>query len=145
MRSDARLIARSERRKSGPAHERRVFEGLGYRNRGYLGSLLAPLLLKKGYDLIGVNTGFYKTGWLYNGTPQTPRTLNKDIRQITAEDLAGVEAIVHMAELSNDPTGELAPNITYDINHKGSVRLARMAKEAELVALFICPPAVFMA
>jgi nucleoside-diphosphate-sugar epimerase len=97
---------------------------------GYLGSLLAPLLLKEGHDLIAVDTGFYKAGWLYNGTPQTPRTLNKDIRQITADDLAGVEAIVHMAELSNDPTGELAPNITYDINHKGSVRLARMAKEA---------------
>ena len=56
--------------------------------------------------------------------------MNKDIRQITAEDLQGVEAIVHMAELSNDPTGQLSPNITYDINHKGSVRLASLAKAA---------------
>ncbi|MFQ4145135.1 SDR family oxidoreductase [Chlorogloeopsis sp. ULAP02] len=97
---------------------------------GYLGSLLAPLLLQKGHEVIGVDTGYYKVGWLYNGTELTAKTLNKDIRHITTEDLQGVEAIVHMAELSNDPTGQLAPHITYDINHKGSVRLAKLAKEA---------------
>lgn len=97
---------------------------------GYLGSLLAPLLLERGHEVIAVDTGFYKVGWLYNGTNLTAQTLNKDIRQITAEDLAGVEAVVHMAELSNDPTGQLSPNITYDINHKGSVRLAELAKAA---------------
>jgi nucleoside-diphosphate-sugar epimerase len=67
---------------------------------------------------------------LYNGSPVTARTLNKDIRDITADDLEGVDAVVHMAELSNDPTGELAPKITYEINHKGSVRLAELAKRA---------------
>jgi nucleoside-diphosphate-sugar epimerase len=97
---------------------------------GYLGALLAPTLLKEGHDVIAVDTGFYKVGWLYHGSPVTARTLNKDIRHITSEDLAGVEAIVHMAELSNDPTGELAPHITYEINHKGSVRLADLAKRA---------------
>lgn len=97
---------------------------------GYLGSLLAPLLMERGHDIIGVDTGFYKVGWLYNGTDLTAKTLNKDIRQISLEDLQGVEAVVHMAELSNDPTGQLAPNITYDINHKGSVRLAELAKAA---------------
>ncbi len=97
---------------------------------GYLGSLLAPTLMTQGHDLIAVDTGFYKSGWLYNGAPLTPRTLNKDIRHITLEDLIGVEAIVHMAELSNDPTGALAPDITYQINHQGSVRLATLAKEA---------------
>lgn len=95
---------------------------------GYLGSLLPPLLLEKGHEVIGVDTGFYKSGWLYNGTTVTAKTLNKDIRNITKEDLQGVEAIVHMAELSNDPTGQLAPNITYEINHKGSIRLAELAK-----------------
>ena len=99
---------------------------------GYLGSLLAPILMKQGHDVIAVDTGFYKTGWLYNGSPLTPRTVNKDIRRITPDDLANVEAIVHMAELSNDPTGELAPKITYEINHKGSVRLARLAKDARV-------------
>jgi nucleoside-diphosphate-sugar epimerase len=97
---------------------------------GYLGSLLAPLLLQRGHEVIGVDTGFYKVGWLYNGTELTAKTLNKDIRNITAEDLQGVEAVVHMAELSNDPTGQLSPTITFDINHKGSVRLANLAKAA---------------
>ncbi len=97
---------------------------------GYLGSLLPSLLMQRGHEVIGVDTGFYKVGWLYHGTEVTALTLNKDIRHITAEDLQGVEAIVHMAELSNDPTGQLSPNITYDINHKGSVRLANLAKAA---------------
>jgi nucleoside-diphosphate-sugar epimerase len=97
---------------------------------GYLGSLLPPLLIERGHEVLGVDTGFYKVGWLYNGTEMTAKTLNKDIRNISAEDLQGVDAIVHMAELSNDPTGQLSPTITYDINHKGSVRLAKLAKEA---------------
>ncbi|BAZ07638.1 NAD-dependent epimerase/dehydratase family protein [Calothrix sp. NIES-3974] len=97
---------------------------------GYLGSLLPPLLIERGHEVIGVDTGYYKTGWLYNGTNITAKTLNKDIRHIELEDLQGVDAIVHMAELSNDPTGQLAPNITYDINHKGSLRLANLAKKA---------------
>jgi nucleoside-diphosphate-sugar epimerase len=97
---------------------------------GYLGSLLPPLLIERGHEVIGVDTGFYKVGWLYNGTEVTAKTLNKDIRHITLEDLQGVDAVVHMAELSNDPTGQLSPTITYDINHKGSVRLAELAKKA---------------
>jgi nucleoside-diphosphate-sugar epimerase len=97
---------------------------------GYLGCLLAPMLIERGHDVVGVDTGYYKNGWLYNGLPATPLTLVKDIRRISREDLAGVEAVVHMAELSNDPTGQLAPNITYDINHKGSVRLAELARTA---------------
>jgi nucleoside-diphosphate-sugar epimerase len=97
---------------------------------GYLGSLLPPLLIERGHEVLGVDTGYYKVGWLYNGTQVTAKTLNKDIRHISSEDLQGVEAIVHMAELSNDPAGQLSPNITYDINHKGSVRLAKLAKEA---------------
>jgi nucleoside-diphosphate-sugar epimerase len=97
---------------------------------GYIGSLLAPMLMQRGHEVIGVDTGFYKVGWLYNGTELTAKTLNKDIRHITAEDFQGVEAVVHMAELSNDPAGQLSPTITYDINHKGSVHLATLAKAA---------------
>jgi nucleoside-diphosphate-sugar epimerase len=97
---------------------------------GYLGSLVAPLLMRRGHAVVGLDTGYYKTGWLYNGTELTPETLNKDLRTVSAEDLAGADAIVHMAELSNDPTGQLAPHITHEINHKGSVRLARLAREA---------------
>jgi nucleoside-diphosphate-sugar epimerase len=97
---------------------------------GYIGSIFAPLLMQRGHEVIGVDTGFYKVGWLYNGTKLTAKTLNKDIRHISVEDLQGVEAVVHMAELSNDPAGQLYPTITYDINHKGSVRLASLAKAA---------------
>jgi nucleoside-diphosphate-sugar epimerase len=94
---------------------------------GYLGSLLAPLLMERGHTVTAVDTGFYKVGWLYNGTQLTAKTLNKDIRHLSLEDLQGMDAVVHMAELSNDPTGQLSPTITYDINHKGSVRLAELA------------------
>src|SRR4051794_15753263 len=94
---------------------------------GYLGSLLAPLLMREGHDVVGLDTGFYKVGWLYNGSPFTPRTIVKDLRQATVADFDGIEGVVHMAELSNDPTGELSPHITYDINHKGSLHLATLA------------------
>ncbi len=60
----------------------------------------------------------------------TPLTLAKDLRHVGVEDLKDVEAVVHMAELSNDPAGQLAPTITYEINHKGSVHLAELARNA---------------
>ena len=97
---------------------------------GYLGCLLAPLLMRDGHEVLGVDTGFYRVGWLYNGTDRTPRTLTKDLRSLTRADLEGVDAVVHMAELSNDPTGALAPDITYEINHKGSLHIAELAKAA---------------
>jgi nucleoside-diphosphate-sugar epimerase len=97
---------------------------------GYLGSLLAPILMGEGHEVIGVDTGFYKAGWLYNGVDQSARTLNKDLRRLDREDLEGVDAVVHMAELSNDPLGALAPAITYEINHEGSLHLARLARDA---------------
>jgi nucleoside-diphosphate-sugar epimerase len=97
---------------------------------GYLGSLLAPLLLADGHDVLGVDTGYYKYGWLYHGSARTPETLALDVRHLTPEHLAGVDAVVHMAELSNDPIGDLIGDVTYEINHKGSVRLAQVAKEA---------------
>ncbi len=97
---------------------------------GYLGALLAPILGERGHEVTGVDIGYYQAGYLYHADGNQPYTLVKDIRHLTTEDLQGNDAVVHMAELSNDPTGELAPDITYEINHKGSVRLARIAKEA---------------
>jgi nucleoside-diphosphate-sugar epimerase len=97
---------------------------------GYLGCLLAPTLMGRGHEVIGVDTGYYRQGWLYNGVAETAKTLAKDIRNITVEDLQGVDAIVHMAELSNDPLGELLSEVTYTVNHRGSVRLAELAIEA---------------
>jgi nucleoside-diphosphate-sugar epimerase len=97
---------------------------------GYLGSLLAGELLRRGDELIGLDTGYYKERMLYQDGQMTPLTLAKDIRQIELEHLKGIDAVVHMAELSNDPAGQLAPNITYEINHKASVRLAELARKA---------------
>lgn len=97
---------------------------------GYLGSLLAPVLLERGHEVTGVDTGYYKAGYLYNAKGGTPRTIAKDIRHLNADDLKGQDAVVHMAELSNDPIGELDPNITYEINHKGTLHLANTAKAA---------------
>lgn len=97
---------------------------------GYLGALLAPMLGARGHEVTGVDIGYYKAGCLYHADGNQPNTLVKDIRHVTPADLQGNDAVVHMAELSNDPTGELAPDITYEINHKGSVRLARIAKES---------------
>ena len=97
---------------------------------GYLGSLLAPVLTERGHNVTGVDTGYYKAGYLYNARGNVPRTLAKDVRHVTLDDLRGHEAVVHMAELSNDPLGELDPDITYEINHKGTLHLATTAKAA---------------
>src|SRR5258708_4037836 len=97
---------------------------------GYLGSLLTRELVRRGYEVVGLDTGYYKERMLYRNGEITPLTMAKDLRQLEVNDLEGIDAIVHMAELSNDPAGQLAPHITYEINHKGSVRLAQLAKQA---------------
>jgi nucleoside-diphosphate-sugar epimerase len=97
---------------------------------GYLGCLLVPVLTDAGFDVTGVDTGYYRSGLLYHAGGNQPRTLAKDIRNLTVDDLDGHDAVVHMAELSNDPTGELMPDITYDINHRGTLHLAGLAREA---------------
>lgn len=99
-------------------------------NEGYLGSLLAPELMKRGFEVIGLDTGFYADTMLFHTGQNAPPTLNCDLRRIEPGLLAGVDAIVHMAELSNDPIGQLAPEITHEINHQGSVHLAEMARRA---------------
>jgi len=81
---------------------------------GYLGSLLAPELVRLGHEVIGLDTGFYKERMLYRDGSITPSTLAKDLRKIEPIDLNEVDAVVHMAELSNDPAGQLAPHITYE-------------------------------
>jgi nucleoside-diphosphate-sugar epimerase len=103
---------------------------------GYLGCLLAPLLLEDGHEVVGLDTGYYKAGWLCPGPlagtshGAAPLTLIKDIRDVTVDDLRGFDAIVHMAELSNDPIGDLIGDVTYQVNHQGSVHLADCAKRA---------------
>jgi nucleoside-diphosphate-sugar epimerase len=97
---------------------------------GYIGSLLGPLLVKRGHDVVGLDAGFYRKRPLYTPDADTPPTVFEDIRRLTASHVEGFDAVVHMAELSNDPLGQLAPTITYDVNHHGSVHLAQLAKTA---------------
>jgi len=97
---------------------------------GYIGCMLGQMLLERGHDVTGCDAGFHRVGWLYNGQKLAPKSIVKDIRNITAQDLKGFDAVIHLAELSNDPVGELDPTITFKINHIGSVELAKNAKKA---------------
>jgi nucleoside-diphosphate-sugar epimerase len=96
---------------------------------GYIGVLLGPLLRERGHEVVGVDTGFYADAQLYEASPNGT-VLRKDIRELTAEDFEGIDAVVHLAELSNDPLGQLLPDITFEVNHRGSVRIAELAKGA---------------
>ena len=100
---------------------------------GYIGARLASWLASRGHEVAGLDTGFYRDGTLYLdpiGMPQSPRTVCKDLRGVTAADFEGFDACVHLAELSNDPLGEHRPEITFKINHEGSVRIAQVARQA---------------
>jgi len=98
-------------------------------SEGYIGVWLAPLLLQRGHDVVGLDSGFYRDGWLYDpGIGKFPPYLSKDIRHITQDDVRGFDAVVHLAELSNDPLGQHNPRVTYDINHCGTVALAEICK-----------------
>lgn len=96
---------------------------------GYIGVLLADVLAQRGHDVTGLDTGFYLDGLLYNGVRPAARRVKQDIRRITDDDLRGFDAVVHLAELSNDPLGQHNPKLTFEINHLGSVALAQKAKD----------------
>lgn len=103
---------------------------------GYIGHVLIPLLQAAGHDVVGLDSRLY-AGCDFPGLVQAivPTTV-KDVRLVERTDLSGIDAIVHLAALSNDPLGDLDPQITYDINHRASVRLAELACDAG-VARFI--------
>jgi nucleoside-diphosphate-sugar epimerase len=100
---------------------------------GYIGARLTARLIEQGHDVVGLDTGLYRDGWLYSEQRKmsvAPRTLNKDLRTVEAKDFEGLDAVVHLAELSNDPLGQNNPEVTFNINHLGSVRVAETAKRA---------------
>lgn len=96
---------------------------------GYIGAVLVPRLAAGGHRVIALDTGYYRTGLLYGTAPEAG-SIAKDIRDLAADDLAGVDAVVHLAELSNDPLCQQDPGLTREINHLASARLARLAKAA---------------
>jgi len=100
-------------------------------HRGYIGAVLVPVFQAAGHDVVGLDSDLYRGGTF--GDPAALATVPEiaaDLRDVTADQLDGIEAIVHLAALSNDPLGDLDPDLTYDINHHASVRLARLAREA---------------
>jgi len=98
---------------------------------GYIGAVLAPYLMDRGLSVLGLDTGYYRDGWLYSDNghmARSPETLNKDLRMVSEQDLRGCDAVAHLAELSNDPLGQNNPALTHRINHQGSVTLAEKAR-----------------
>lgn len=98
-------------------------------NRGYIGSVLVPLLQARGHTVVGLDAGFYDDSSL-PAVPEPNQQIKKDARDIVSEDMQGVEAVVHLAALSNDPLGELAPGLTEAINRDATIHLAALAKQS---------------
>jgi len=96
---------------------------------GYIGVMLVPLLMKHRHEVVALDTGYYRDGCLYDGIDDFPTVHRRDLRHLKDSDLDGFDAVIHLAELSNDPLGQHNPEITRGINHAASVKLARMAKE----------------
>jgi nucleoside-diphosphate-sugar epimerase len=98
-------------------------------HNGYIGSVLAPLVQAAGHDVVGLDTFLFEGGTF--GEDNSPiDALRMDLRDVQVADLRGFDAVIHLAALSNDPLSDVNPKCTYDINHLGSVRLARLAKAA---------------
>jgi len=98
-------------------------------HKGYIGAVAAPMLGSAGHEVVGLDTDLFAECDFGEPALEIPE-VRKDIRNLTKADLEGFDAVVHLAALSNDPLGNLNPGLTYDINHKASVRLAELAKQA---------------
>ena len=99
-------------------------------HNGFIGPHLVRLLKESGYFVKGIDTNYFDESCRFSEQVKPDEELIKDVREINKTDLVGAYAICHLAGLSNDPMGDLNPNLTYDINHKASVRLAKLSKEA---------------
>jgi nucleoside-diphosphate-sugar epimerase len=98
-------------------------------HQGYIGCILTPILRAAGHETVGLDTGLFVGCDFENPTNGVP-TLRLDLRDVEPDHLRGFDAVMHLAALSNDPLGDVNPQVTYDINHHASVRLAKAAKTA---------------
>ena len=98
---------------------------------GYIGSVMTPLLTAAGHDVVGLDTGLFRAFALGEEAPPVA-TIAKDVRDVEEADLEGLDAVIHLAAISNDPVGDLDPELTFDVNHRASVRLAETAKRAHV-------------
>lgn len=94
-------------------------------HKGYVGTVMAPMLQAEGYEIVGVDNNYYSEPSRASEVP----SIRKDIRDIESSDLKGFDAVLHLAALSNDPLGYYDPKVTYNINHHASVNLAKLAKK----------------
>ena len=98
-------------------------------HNGYIGSVMVPLLTSAGHEVVGLDGNFFSDCRMTGAAPEVP-SLDIDVRDVQESDLRGFDAIIHLAALSNDPLGDINPDLTYEINYRASVRLARLAREA---------------
>lgn len=98
-------------------------------HKGYIGAVAGPILRSAGHEVTGLDTDLFAGCEFGDAAPEIPE-IHKDLRDLVLADLAGFDAVVHLAALSNDPLGNLDAGLTYDINHRASVRLAELAKQA---------------
>jgi len=98
-------------------------------SRGYIGTVMAPMMVAAGHEVAGVDADFYRRS-TFGAWTESIRTIEKDVRALEARDLEGFDAVAHLAALSNDPLGDLDPQLTFHINHLASARLAALAREA---------------
>jgi len=98
-------------------------------HKGYLGTVMAPVLAEAGHEVVGLDSDLFAP-CLLGPQPADPAGHNVDLRDTTHQHVSDVDAVIHLAALSNDPLGALAPELTYDINHRAAVRLARLARDA---------------
>jgi nucleoside-diphosphate-sugar epimerase len=98
-------------------------------HKGYIGAVAASVLKAAGHEVVGLDTGLF-AGCDFAGAPLEIPEIARDLRDVEKKDLQGFDGVVHFAALSNDPLGDLDPELTYDINHRATVRLAKAAKAA---------------
>jgi nucleoside-diphosphate-sugar epimerase len=98
-------------------------------HEGYIGSVMAPALVEAGYDVVGLDSGYFRDCTLVPQRVGVP-ALCQDIRDLEPSDLEGLDAVIHLAALSNDPIGNLNATWTHEINYQASLRLAELAREA---------------
>lgn len=98
-------------------------------HEGYIGAVMTEVLAAAGHEVVGLDSGLY-AGCDLGPAPAPVPVIGRDVRDVTADDLRGIDGVVHLAAISNDPIGQLNPDVTYAINHRASVRLAELAREA---------------
>jgi len=98
-------------------------------DKGYIGAVLVQMLVSKGHEVVGLDSDLYERCTFGSQMPEV-QSIRKDLRDVELQDVAGFDAVMHLAALSNDPLGDLNPDLTYEINHLASIKLAKLAKEA---------------